>query len=361
MVKYVRINKKGEKQMNSELTVILNGIKERTGIDVGVFGESKKFCVSTGGGLDKAYPDTFDFDGAFSDEKQNKTFFKIKYRNASLVGVIEGVGKIAENYAYFIVNLIENSSNKELQLSQTEYLKIILLGECNKLQIQRYMRKYAVPQSPCIALVIMCKDGKTKELMSILSGFGTAQGDTAIAMEDGNIVFVKFEENSSTTQTATDFAEFLLQSVYEETGLRLQIALGCTVNNMLEIATSYQQAMTTMRTTLALNSKGEIHTYKEFVLVRMLEDIPEYKLSEYLSILDSGEEDIFSDAEMINTAEEFLENSLNVSETSRNLYLHRNTLTYRLDKIEKATGLNIRKFSDAVTFRLITILYKLIK
>ena len=51
---------------------------------------------------------------------------------------------------------------------------------------------------------------------------------------------------------------------------------------------------------------------------------------------------------------------LNISETSRNLYMHRNTLSYRLDKIERATGLNIRKFSDAVTFRTITILYKLL-
>ena len=64
---------------------------------------------------------------------------------------------------------------------------------------------------------------------------------------------------------------------------------------------------------------------------------------------------------MLNTAEEFLESSLNTSETSRKLYLHRNTLTYRLDKIEKATGLNIRKFSDAVTFRLITVLAKLVR
>ena len=69
---------------------------------------------------------------------------------------------------------------------------------------------------------------------------------------------------------------------------------------------------------------------------------------------------VFDDEEMINTAEEFLENSLNVSETARNLFMHRNTLIYRLDKIEKETGLNIRNFSDAVTFRLITILHKVI-
>ena len=77
--------------------------------------------------------------------------------------------------------------------------------------------------------------------------------------------------------------------------------------------------------------------------------------------MDSAAREIFSDPEMTDTAEEFLENSLNASETSRKLYLHRNTLTYRLDKIERATGLNIRKVSDAVVFRMITILSRLIR
>ena len=64
---------------------------------------------------------------------------------------------------------------------------------------------------------------------------------------------------------------------------------------------------------------------------------------------------------MTETAEAFLESSLNVSETSRNLFMHRNTLMYRLDKIERVTGPNIRKFSDAVTFRILSVLYKLMQ
>ena len=93
----------------------------------------------------------------------------------------------------------------------------------------------------------------------------------------------------------------------------------------------------------------------------MLESVPENKLAEYLAELtDEASEEIFEDEEMLTTAEEFLESSLNVSETSRNLYMHRNTLLYRLDKIEKATGLNIRLFSDAVSFRVLTILHKLL-
>ena len=78
-------------------------------------------------------------------------------------------------------------------------------------------------------------------------------------------------------------------------------------------------------------------------------------------MLDKEAKELLRDEEMVNTAEEFLENSLNVSETSRNLFMHRNTLMYRLDKIERVMGLNLRKFSDAVTFRIITILFKLVK
>ena len=94
----------------------------------------------------------------------------------------------------------------------------------------------------------------------------------------------------------------------------------------------------------------------------MLEEVPDLKLREYMEQFGTGDgSEVFEDEDMLSTAEEFLENSLNISETSRNLYMHRNTLMYRLDKIERITGLNIRKFSDAVTFRIITVLYKLLQ
>ena len=86
-----------------------------------------------------------------------------------------------------------------------------------------------------------------------------------------------------------------------------------------------------------------------------------YGIKKYFSDLtDESFREIFEDEEMLTTAEEFLQSSLNVSETSRNLYMHRNTLLYRLDKIEKATGLNIRCFSDALSFYVLTAIYRLL-
>ena len=144
--------------------------------------------------------------------------------------------------------------------------------------------------------------------------------------------------------------------------MELSLYIGGTAKTPFELSASFAQAMETRRMGEAVGAQGGIHSFKEFVLVKILEELPKYKLNEYLSILaqDSAEE-IFGDAEMVETADVFLENNLNVSETARILFLHRNTLTYRLDKIEKQTGLNVRKFSDAVTFRLITVLLKLIK
>ena len=94
----------------------------------------------------------------------------------------------------------------------------------------------------------------------------------------------------------------------------------------------------------------------------MVEELSSHKQEEYCGeLMDEAAKEVFEDEELLATAEEFLLSSLNVSETSRNLYMHRNTLSYRLDKIEKATGLNIRHFSDAVSFRVLSILYQLLK
>ena len=138
--------------------------------------------------------------------------------------------------------------------------------------------------------------------------------------------------------------------------------IGGTMEGVADLATSFSQAISAQRISGAVNYRSGVHSYKEFLIVKMLEDLPKHKLSEYLeTLLEPSAREIFNDKEMVNTAEEFLESSLNVSETARKLYLHRNTLNYRLDKIEKATGLNIRKISDAITFRMILIILKLVR
>ncbi len=349
--------------MDSELNVLLNAIKQKTGIDIVVFGESRKFVAATAPNMKAVLPSDPEFDGIFRDEAAKRTFFRLKYKNARLIGAINGIGTVESNYAFLIQNLVESAAHRELQLSQHEYLKCILTGECNRAQIQRYQRKFSVPETPCFVLILGAKGNRRDELVNFLSNYRANTADTPVAIEDGMCAFLKFLDDASAAefQSSMDYANILLQSVLEETGIKVKIGVGGTVKSLTDISSSFQQAMTAIRM-CSSEGDGEVRSYKEYLLIKMLEDIPKFKLNEYLEILlDNDAKEIFGDKDMIQTAEEFLENSLNVSETSRKLYLHRNTLMYRLDKIERSTGLNIRKFSDAVTFRLITILYKILK
>ena len=172
-------------------------------------------------------------------------------------------------------------------------------------------------------------------------------------MSEEHCVLVKFVgAEDSEYRSTMDYAEFLVQSLKEELGIYAQAGVGATVRELKDVAMSYIGAENALRYADVFEMKGEVHSYREFLLVKMLEGIPEGKLSQYLAeMTDEHFKEIFEDEEMLTTVEAFLQSSLNVSETSRNLYMHRNTLLYRLDKIEKATGLNVRQFSDAVSFR----------
>lgn len=346
--------------MDADIRIFINGIREKTGIDFSVYSSNGEF-IAGNKGVDETVPT--DFEGIISDVNLNRTLFLIKYKSKCFIGRLNGASTAEKNYAYLIGELAENSFFKESGLSRTDFCKAILMGETNHAQISRYMRKYSMRDMPAFVLVISVKASALNDVKNILNNYGSEGLDFVVKVDDEQLAFVKFmDDETGEYQSSTEYAEFLKQSIYEEAGTHVRIAIGGTVKTIADLSTSFSQAMTAVRMRNAIDSKGDVHSFKEYILIRMLEDLPKYKLNENLEMLmDTGAREIFSDEEMINTAEEFLENSLNVSETSRKLYLHRNTLTYRLDKIEKATGLNIRKFSDAVTFRLITILSRLVR
>ena len=343
--------------MYSDLKKSIQNVYQKTGIDVFLFSPEGKFLFSAAG--ERPAFEIRPFSGVMQDENAGATFFKVMYRGAEYTCALKGIGAVEKNYAYFLSDAIENAAGKALNLPRSEFIRRILLGECSADDVQTYSIKYSVPEQPCFALAIS-SDVKSSELTSFLAQYAGGDADTAVVVTGKDCAFIKFMGEDFEYQSSADFATFLARSLFEEVGIKVHIGVGGTVRHFEEIAASYRQANTALRMSGIFNSKGEVHTYREYVLIKMLEDIPEAKLSEYLSVLLEGDaKELLKDEDMVNTAEEFLENNLNVSETSRILYMHRNTLMYRLDKIEKVMGLNLRNFSDAVTFRVITILYKL--
>lgn len=336
----------------TELEKIIKQIKEKTGMELCYYAEKTH-------PVDLPVCDK-QFEGVTDDGTH--TFFRFLYKNVGYIGVLMGAEEEQRNYALLLPSYIEGFAEKDTELSKTEHLKRILLGECSSMGIYKYVTKFSVKDSACFVTVIRVPK-LMKETLAVLEQYGGNSLDTVVQMQKDICVYVKFlEQEGDEYRSSVDYAEFLAQSLKEELGIDAVAGVGPTVRDLRDIALSYTGAENALRYADVFDLPDNVHSYREFLLVKILEEIPEAKLSQYLAeIADEHFKEVFEDDDMLTTAEAFLQSSLNVSETSRNLYMHRNTLLYRLDKIEKATGLNIRQFSDAVSFRVLTVLYKLLK
>lgn len=335
----------------TELEKIIHETAEKLGIELSFYPENTRPVNAPA--CDKQFDNLTD-DGTH-------TFFRFSFKNTGYIGAIYGASETEKNYASLLPSYIESFIDREAELSKTEYLKRILLGECTSLGLYKYATKFSVNGKACYALVLRVPK-LMEETLAVIEQYGGNSLDVAVDMGDSHCVLVKFvDEKDGEEETQVDYAEFLAQSLKEELGIEVRIGVGTIVKEFKDVAISYARAENALRYADVFELKGDVHSYREFVLLKILEDIPKSKLEAYLfEFTDESFKEIFEDAEMLETAEGFLRNDLNVSETSRNLYMHRNSLLYRLYKIEKATGLNIRSFSDALSFQVLTAISRLL-
>ena len=348
--------------MDIEIIRMLTHVKEKTGKEIRVYSDIDGDFYST---LEAELPDRFasKVREVVVSLEQGKTYFPFKFNAQRYTGYVDGVTDADVTIATLIAALLENGVVKDDSLNKEDSLKSAIVGECSGIRLQKIVNKYSIPDLPCTTMVIHVSSGRVDDVVNFLENFKTDARDICCATDDFTCAFIRFgySQEDSEYRSLTDFANLLVHSLEEELGVHVKIGVGSSVSGFSDCSVSYHQALSAIRMDGVFGGNSKVSTYKEYVLVKMLEDMPKHKLQEFLDILEDQEaKSTFADAEMVTTAEEFLHTSLNVSETSRNLYMHRNTLMYRLDKIERATGLDIRKFQDAMTFRLIMILHKLL-
>lgn len=340
-----------------ELKKIFDDIAAATTVKLSVYTEGGERVYGEAASYD--FPE--DGEGIYSDEKNGVTVFKFVCSSEEYLGVIGAFGDEGKNYAAMLLKIIEGALSSRSRITKREYLKRILFGEATEDEANSFRERYSFPLGGCYAIAVY-SEKHIKEIENLLTHAAVSRADCVLHVDENDCALIKFTSEDGDYQSAAEYSEFLAGSIFEEIGVHPIIGVGGEAPSFSKISISFGQAFTAVKMCKTFSSKGDVHTYKEYLLTKMFDGVSDAKKQEYISeFISEGTEELFSDDEMMNTAEEFLSSSLNVSETSRNLYMHRNTLMYRLDKIEKATGLNIRKFSDAVSFRVLTILYTLLK
>lgn len=345
--------------MKTELQNFALRVKEITAIELAIFDKNGK--VVAGSVSDSETPPVI-CDRVVLDALTDRTFFPISFKNENYFCRIFGSGETQKNYSALIIELSSGFFGEEIELSLAQFYKGALLGEFNATQFSRLEKRFDIPKDKCCAILVDANGAFIEDVKNVILGFSSNPNDFVVEIDQNFCVLIKFEGKSKDYQPPTEFSCFLVQSVFEEIGVRIKLYIGGEADDLFSLSTSYTQALETEKMSILEKEKANVFSFKEYALEKMLKDLPKNKLKEYLNVLmDEKSKQIFDDDEMLITAEEFLENSLNVSETSRKLFLHRNTLIYRLDKIEAVTGLNIRQFRDALTFRLVTMLLNILK
>ena len=285
------------------------------------------------------------------------TYFRV--RDGYIVA-LDGSGEAYRNYAVMLRAAIEAGSATPPR-TLSERIRAYLTDELSEEEKSELATHFSGPFDGYVLTLVADSARAIGQLMNYLDAV-RGHGDFVVPCGENAVVFIKSCGGEDDYRSANDFASTLYDSIMEELRIKIVINVGGTVHSFGELKSVFHRCLFAYNFGQLMAPGEKIYSYKEYVMIKMLSEIPEASLSSYVNaVLDRDGRQILDDPELMETAEQFLKNSLNISETSRSMYMHRNTLIYRLDKIENATGLNLRHFNDAVVFHLLTVLKKLTK
>ncbi len=194
------------------------------------------------------------------------------------------------------------------------------------------------------------KDGIAMEL---LKGMFTNQGgDYITAVDESSIILIKLLENDSSNEMLEAVAQTIVGMMNTEAMTNVKVAYGTVVHELKDVSKSYKEAKMALDVGKIFYAEKNVVAYTTLGIGRLIYQLPVNLCKIFIDEIFGDNVPSDLDDETLTTLNKFFENNLNVSETSRQLFVHRNTLVYRIEKIQKTTGLDLRNFDDALTFKI---------
>ena len=293
---------------------------------------------------------------ADSQEIQGYQYFKI-YDEQQLEYILvaggtgEDVYMIGKMVAFQIQNLLV--AYKE-RFDKDNFIKNLLLDNLLLVDIYSRSKKLHIQTDvPRVVMIVESAGGKDNNVLELArTHFGSNSKDFITAVDESNVIVVKEFAETDTGKEIEKSARALEAALLKEGIREIRIAYGTIVHEIKEVSRSYKEAKMALDVGKIFFDERDIIAYSELGIGRLIYQLP-MSLCEMFIHEVFGDEipDVFNE-ETTTTIQKFFENNLNISETARQLYVHRNTLVYRLERLEKVIGLDIRKFDDAMTFKI---------
>lgn len=259
------------------------------------------------------------------------------------------IGKIAVSQ---LQNLV--IAYKE-RFDRNNFFQNLLLDNLLLVDIYNRAKKLHVDvTAPRVVFMVETKLEKDSIVTELLKGMFSVQGgDYITAVDESSVILIKsFEPGESEPQNLMDVADTIVAMMNAEAMLNVRVSYGTVVQELKDVSKSYKEAKMAMDVGKIFYQEKSVVAYSALGIGRLIYQLPVNLCKIFIEEVFGDNVPLELDEEALTTINKFFENNLNVSETSRQLFVHRNTLVYRIEKIQKGTGLDLRSFDDALTFKI---------
>ena len=332
--------------------------KQISGLDFCLLSEDNSVFVATG---ERRIPsagklEDFRNGDALCTANASCCLYKVMDRDELLYILIvwgsgESTSTIGELAVCQIRSLIEAYSEKN---DKNAFMQKLLLGSYSEVEAFNRAKKLHISSScqRAVFLVETRQTGDEHALTMIRNIFSARTHDFITSVDDKGIIIVRELVSTETYENLEATAHMLVDMLGAEAMTQAWVAYSNVANGLRDLANAYKEARMALEIGKIFYSERNVFGYRKLGIGRLIYQLPEEVCEMFIEEIFDGESLDAIDGETLNIIRTFSENNLNLSETSRQLYVHRNTLVYRFEKIQKRFGLDLRSFEDALTFKI---------
>ncbi len=267
---------------------------------------------------------------------------------------VEGDDKLAESTAAILAVSLSNIKNLyDEKYDKCSFIKNIILDNIlpSDIYIKGKELRFNAEESRVAFLIKFYGKSDMLPYEMVQNMFPDKNRDYVISVGENDIVLVKEIRQGTDTKEIEKIATGIAQTLSSEFYTKVAIGISTVVDNIKDLARAYKESQVAIEVGKVFDTEKNIISYENLGIGRLIYQLPTTLCEMFLQeVFKKGSIESL-DRETLMTVQCFFENNLNVSETSRKLFVHRNTLVYRLEKIKKLTGLDLREFDDAIVFK----------
>lgn len=267
---------------------------------------------------------------------------------------VEGEDKMAEKLVSVIAISLNNIKGLyDDKHDKNSLIKNIILDNIlpSDISLKSKELRFAADMPRVVFLIRFQNKGDMVPYDMIQNLFPDRVKDSVISIGENSIVLVKEVKPNADVRELEAIAKSLADTLSTEFYAQVSIGIGTVVDNLKDLAKSYKEAQLSLEVGKIFDGEKNVSSYENLGLGRLIYQLPTTLCEMFLQEVFKKDSLEALDHETLTTIQCFFDNNLNVSETSRKLFVHRNTLVYRLEKIRKLTGLDLREFEHAITFK----------